>query len=463
MIPNSSPWLAELARTRPATALSADAAADVVVIGGGIAGAATAFFLLRDTDRTVALLEADRVAHGATGHNAGQVIAYFERPLASIAEEFGVALAGEGQRALESAWGLIDRIIAEARLQTPLYRFTGYTGYTELETLLGHLEDERVRVAAGLPPHPILVAEGSGWEERIPLEYQGLWAAAPHDSILALLETEDRSHNAALAEPKGCLNSARFTEELVGYLLATYPGRFSLYEESPADRVILREDGASVVAGTHTLEAGRVVLCTNGFEDFAIENGSGPDIDTSFHHLVHGVIGYMAAYLEPLDAAPTAHAYYPPRGTRLSTDPETEAYFYFTRRPFGDSASEARNLVCAGGPEQFLPEQAAYARAGHCREDFQEALDGFLRSTYRGFPEPGTEYAFCWHGLMGYTPSRLRRIGAEPCNPVLLYNLGCNGVGILPSLYGGERIARIVAGAVLERSVFDPVDQRCLV
>lgn len=461
MIKNSSPWLAELARTRPVAPLDSDATSDVVIVGGGIAGAATAFFTLRDTDKSVVLLEADRVAHGATGHNAGQVVAYFERPLASIAEEFGVELAGQGQRMLESSWGLIDRIIAEASLKTPLYRFTGYTGYTELETLIGHLEDNRIRVTAGLVPYPVLVNKESGWGEQIPLEYRDLWDPAPHTSVLSLLETDDRSFNASLAEPKGCMNSARFTEELIGFLIATYPGRFSLYEESKVDRIILREDSASLVVGDQSVEAGRVVLCTNGFERFHIENGSGSDIDTEFHHLMHGVIGYMSGYLEPLDAAPTAQSYYPKGGTLTAANPEADVYFYFTRRPH-DAGKGAQNLVCAGGPEQFLPELALYSRTGHCREDFHDALDGFLSSTYKSFPEHDTEYVFCWHGLMGYTTSRIRRIGIEPCNPVLLYNLGCNGVGILPSLLGGERIARILAGESLERSIFDPADQRCM-
>jgi glycine/D-amino acid oxidase-like deaminating enzyme len=69
---------------------------------------------------------------------------------------------------------------------------------------------------------------------------------------------------------------------------------------------------------------------------------------------------------------------------------------------------------------------------------------------------PGTAYPYTWHGLMGYTPGRLRVIGADPRNPVLLYNLGCNGVGFLPSVMGGHRVARLLAGEALGPSIFDP-------
>ena len=461
MIPNRSPWLAQLKRTRPAIPLAEDIATDVAIVGGGIAGAVTAYFTLKETEDAVVVLEADKVAHGATGHNAGQITSYFERPFESIVQEFGLEMAAEGQRSIEGAWGLLDEIIADAKLLTPVYRFTGYAGCSELAQLVEHLEENKDRAAAGLAPETILVAKESGWEEALPLFYKGLYSLVPQEDLLALLETRDTRYMACIASAKGCMNSARFTEELFGYLLAQYPGRFSLYEETPMTRLTLSEDRALLTAGQeHRVEARRVVLCTNGFEQFHIENESGSDIDTKFHHLVQGRIGYMAGYLESMNASPVAISYFP-KGMPETGDPTGETYFYFTRRPHGEDAHDAKNLVCAGGPEQVLPNQAHYSRAEHCREDVRESLDAFLRDTYQHYPDPGTEYAFCWHGLMGYTPGGLRRIGIEPCNPVLLYNLGCNGVGILPSIYGGKRIARILQGEVLERSIFDPVDQRC--
>lgn len=462
MIPNTSPWLAQLNRVRPVVPLDKDVAAEVAIVGGGIAGAVTAYFTLRDTTNSVVLLEADRVAHGATGHNAGQVTSYFERPFESIVKEFGLELATEGQRGIESAWGLLDEIIAEAGLRSPLYRFTGYAGCSTLEQLVEHLEENKDRVEGGLAPEAILVAKESGWEEALPLIYKDLYSVVPQDDLLGLLETEDRKYAACVMSQKGCMNSALFTEELVNYMLSAHPGRFSLYEESPVKKVALSEDRALLTVREHTVEARRVVLCTNGFEQFSIENASGSDIDTKFHHLVQGLVGYMAGYLESMNASPTAISYFTPEETD-TRNPTGGSYFYLTRRPHGEDEGEAKNLVCIGGPEQILPSVAVYSRADTCREDIRGDLDEFLRSTYHHYPDPGTDFSFCWHGLMGYTPGGLRRIGIEPCNPVLLYNLGCNGVGILPSIFGGKRIARILSGETVERSIFDPVDQRCMI
>jgi glycine/D-amino acid oxidase-like deaminating enzyme len=57
---------------------------------------------------------------------------------------------------------------------------------------------------------------------------------------------------------------------------------------------------------------------------------------------------------------------------------------------------------------------------------------------------------------MVYTKSGVRLVGREPKNKNLLYNLGCNGIGILTSVYGAERIAKIINNEIVEDTIFDP-------
>ena len=357
MILNHSPWIQQLQRTRPVVSLDRDEKIDVVIVGGGIAGLATAFFVLRDTNKTVMLLEADKIAHGATGHNAGQITSYFERPLTELVEEFGLKLAIDGQRSIESGWALIDEIVADANLQTPLYRFTGYAGLTSLDQVLQHLKDNRHRVDGGLRAETIVVAEE--WEERkhIPATYEDLYGVSTHKDILNLLETKNHDYIASLSYQKGCMNSALFTEEVIGYLIAAYKDRFSFYEGSLVQTVRLKEGGGIVQVLEHNVEAERIVLCTNGFERFSIVNETGPEIDTTFHHAVAGRIGYMSGYIEPLDNPPVAISYFQKANER-SGDPTGETYFYLTRRPHERDGKGVHNLVCAGGPEIALPNGA---------------------------------------------------------------------------------------------------------
>ena len=52
---------------------------DVLVIGGGIVGAATAYQLAK-RGASVTLLEADQLASGATGRNLGYIWVHTRRP-----------------------------------------------------------------------------------------------------------------------------------------------------------------------------------------------------------------------------------------------------------------------------------------------------------------------------------------------------------------------------------------------
>jgi len=459
MIPNHSPWIKQLKRTRPVVPLDKDASADVAIVGGGIAGVTTAFFALRDTNKTIVLIEANKIAHGATGHNAGQIASYFERPLSDLVKEFGVELAIDGQRSIESAWILLEQVVAEAKLRTPIYRFTGYAGLSRFDQVVLHLENNRYRTDNGLISESIMLADHWDGLADIPKKFKDLYSISPQKDILQLLETKNTDYIACLSYQKGCMNSALFAEELVGYLIATYKERFSFYEGSPVRVVRLQKDRASLEVLDYTIKAERVVLCTNGFENFSIINEVGAEIDTKFHHSIAGRVGYMSGYVEPLNNPPVAISYFP-ETNRRSIDPTGESYFYLTRRPHEHEGKDSCNLICTGGPEKVLPNGAGYSSEDYYSADARASIDEFLLSNYDKHPVE-TEYSFCWHGLMGYTPNGIRRVGPEPCNPRLLYNLGCNGVGILPSIFGGMRISRFINNEQIDRSIFDPYDQSC--
>lgn len=306
----------------------------------------------------------------------------------------------------------------------------------------------------------IMIAEEWEGGKSILQEYHDLYTVVPHKDVLSMLETDNQSFVACISAQKGCMNSALFSEELAGYLVSTYKDRFALHEGSPVQSIRLSGNDAELKVLTHIVTARRVVLCTNGFENFTIENTEGAAIDTKFHHSIAGRIGYMSGYMEPLSHPPTAVSYYAATKEHYN-DPAGEQYFYLTRRPYESEGTDSYNLICTGGPEKVLPNGADYSRENFCSEEMRELIDDFLRDNYDKYPGDDVHYAFCWHGLMGYTPNRVRRIGPEPCNPVLLYNIGCNGVGILPAIFGGLRISQFVRGDTVHSSIFDPDDQRC--
>jgi glycine/D-amino acid oxidase-like deaminating enzyme len=462
MLPNLSPWLHQLKRTRPSAQLLHNKHTPVAIVGGGIAGVMTAYFTLKNTNHNVVIVEATKIAHGATGHNAGQLVSYFERSFTDLCREFGVELASAGQSAVESAWVLLEEVLQDTKLATPLFQFTGYAGCKDLAEVLVHLEDNWWRKKGGLPLEKMFIASEAPYLKQLPAKYDTLYSVVPHKNITALLETKDASYTATLASRKGCMNSALFCEELVRYMIAQFGDRFTVYEHSPIHQVVLYKNHANLVGDTYTIFADQVVLCTNGFEHFTIENKSGGDIDGKFHHLVRGAVGYMAGFLAPLDKSPTAVSYLPKHKDNASPEYTGEPYFYLTRRPFELEKNEKHNLICIGGPETVMDDTNKYHKEHPYPEEAQRAIDEFVRTTYKDSPKK-IEYAFQWHGLMGYTPNGVRCVGFEPCNKVLLYNLGCNGIGILPSIYSGKRIADLLDNKHLPPSIFDPQDRRCVI
>ena len=171
---NKSPWLHQLNITREINTLKNDTHTDVVIIGAGIAGVATAFFTLTHTDKNVILVESDRVAHGATGHNAGQATSYFERELHELVSVFGLEKTVEGQRAIEEdAWKLLDEMYSKANLDVPTARFTGFTGLTEQSHVHEALENNRYRKEGGINLEKLVIADDAPYLDTIDIRPRG--------------------------------------------------------------------------------------------------------------------------------------------------------------------------------------------------------------------------------------------------------------------------------------------------
>lgn len=450
---NKSPWLAELNRKRDLVTLQDNTSCDLLIVGGGIAGLMTAYFLLTQTSQKIILVEANKVAHGATGHNAGQMVSGFEKGFKSLVERYGLPLATRAQQDILEAWDLLEGIAKKMKLETPMRTFTGYSGFTKLEDLLEHLENRYWLKESGLAIESVLIASNFKYLKTIPKKFQNLFATAPHGRILELLQTKNEEYMAVSLSKAGVTNSARLTEELATKLLSLYSSRFILFEKSKIDKISLCKDSAKVYSSErHQIQADRVILCTNGFEKLTIENGKGPNIDDAFHSLVEGLVGYMLGFYEPAGGEPMSVSYHGNEASMLKTETKIPPYFYLTRRPYRE-----KSLLCLGGPEYLVPDRHHYDKDTHVfPEEASIAMDFFLRKNYS---KAGSRinYTYFWHGVMGYTPSGLRCVGPDSVNPILMYNLGCNGVGILSSIMGAKRIADHINHKKLEPSLFDPI------
>jgi glycine/D-amino acid oxidase-like deaminating enzyme len=447
--PTWSPWIVQFSRDRAPHQLLTDASADVVVVGAGIAGVATAFFVLRETAKSVVLVERNRVARGATGRNAGQMTTYFERPLTEIAAEYGVKMAVDAQRGFEDAHHLLDLMSAEAGATVRVERFAGHMGMFNLHHLRVHLGTNLIRRLGGIEPKPCAVSEDATFLEEIAAEFEGLYSVVPQATVRELLEVTDDRYVAVLSNLAGCANSGLLAQQVLSYLEHRHADRFSFFDHTNADRVVVGDDRAMVHAGGFKLMAHHVVLCTNGFVDHRVEDSTGVQVRLAPDQQITGRVAYMTAFVEPHSRAPAALSYI--RNAVIGGD---NPYVYVTRRTY-DRADDTVTLTCMGGPE--------YPFHGPVYDPdslFPGGLVAAMDEEVRPFAAParpaGAPYDFHWHGLMGYNDNGIRVVGSHTRHPRLLYNLGCNGVGFLPSVYGGHRLSRLLAGDELAPSIFDP-------
>lgn len=447
--PNRSPWIAQLAADGPPQPLREHANPDVVVVGAGIAGVATAFFVLRMTAKSVLLVERDRVARGATGRNAGQLTTYFERPLSDIAGEFGPAKAADAQRGFDDAHDLLDVIVTEARPRVRVERFTGHMGMFNLQHVQVHLASELIRQRAGLRSQECVVSQDAEFLSDIPGEFAGMYSVVPQAQVQDLLEVDDDRYRAVLSARAGCANSGALAQQVLAYLRHRYPDRFTYADRTNVDRIVVDDDRAAVHAGRRQVTTGHVVLCTNGFVDHVVQDETGSPIDLAADQRIVGRVAYMTAFVEDAPRSPAAMSY-----IRNPVIGGPTPYVYVTRRTY-DQADEAVTLTCMGGPE-YPCHEPEYDRDAPFPGDLLAAMDAEVRPFAQPTRPARLPYDFHWHGLMGYNEGGLRVVGAHPRRRRLLYNLGCNGVGFLPSLCGADRLARLLAGQHLEPSIFDP-------
>jgi hypothetical protein len=307
--PVSSPWLAQLPDFGPARRLAADVTTDVAIVGAGIAGVATAFFVLRETAHDVVLVERDRVARGATGRNAGQMTTYFERPLCAIAEEFGVERAVAGQRDFDTAHDLFDLVVAEVAASGRFERFDGHMGMFNLHQLDSHLRNNLVRRQGGWRTERCLVSETAEFLGRLAPEFAGLYEVVPQARISELLEIDDDTYCAVVSDLKGCANSGLLAQQTLGHLLRRHPDRFRFFDHTDVARVTVAEDRAVLSAAGREISARSVVLCTNGFVDHAVCDAAGGAIRIADDQRITGRVAHMTAFVEHAPRRPAAMSY----------------------------------------------------------------------------------------------------------------------------------------------------------
>ena len=127
--------------------IQTDLKVDVAIVGGGIVGITTAY-LLKKQGVKVAVIEADRILQGTTGHTTAKITSQHHLIYARLKKQLGQELAQQYADANESAIHLIAHTAAENKIDCDFSWRPAYV-YTQSEQYLKDLEDE-ARAACSL-------------------------------------------------------------------------------------------------------------------------------------------------------------------------------------------------------------------------------------------------------------------------------------------------------------------------
>lgn len=128
-------------------ALNEDISVDVVIIGGGIVGISCAY-LLKKEGLKVAVLEADRIVQGTTGHTTAKITSQHGLIYNKIQNQMGADLAKQYAAANESAIHEIKKIADDNNIDCDYISQPAFV-YTQQEKYIKKISDE-VKTASNL-------------------------------------------------------------------------------------------------------------------------------------------------------------------------------------------------------------------------------------------------------------------------------------------------------------------------
>jgi glycine/D-amino acid oxidase-like deaminating enzyme len=358
------------------------ASCDVAVVGGGVMGAATAFWLHRlDPAQHVVLLEAEVLAHGASGRNAGFL-------LLGTHTDYASAVAGYGRERARRLWQFTAENVRLLREELDGAAFD-LTLSGSLTAAGSPEEAERLRRSAEL-----LAEDGA---EAVFL-----------DADAANARMQAVGFEGALFVPDG---GTQHPARLVRHLVAE-SGAVVL-EHTPVTALAPDGDGMQVTTDAGVLRADRVVLTLNAY-------------------LPH-LLPETAALVRPV------------RAQMLATEPVApflnvpvyshDGFFYLRQQPDG-------RLLLGGA--RHLHETEEFGYEDRTTSVLQADLEAYLHRYFPNAGRPSVERR--WSGTMGFSPDSLPFIGRVPDMPEVTFTAGFTGHGMGFCARFGLLMARRVLG-----------------
>jgi len=356
---------------------------DVVIVGGGYAGLATAMSLLERGAKNVMLLEAQTVGHGASGRNGGFVFGGFSLDNAELIRQLGLQQA----RAL---YQLTLDAVQRIRQRITQYQIDCDAQYSGV-LLADWFRDERALREL---------------QRLMQTQFDVQWDWLSREQVRELLVT--KRYHAALFESNAFhFHPLKYAQGLARQLQG---GGVAVHESSAVQSITRQGAGWQLQTAQARIRAREVVVCCGGY------------IEQLYPALARAVLP-IATYVVTTE----------PLGQRLQSVMRTKAAVYDTRfafdyyRPLGDT-----RLLWGG---RISIKDRAPAQV-------ERLLRADLVRVYPQLRDVRITHA--WSGMMSYARHKMPQIGRLPNG--LWYAMGFGGHGVAPTTMAGELLAQALHG-----------------
>lgn len=365
------------------TARADVAAYDVIVVGGGIVGCSTAYWLRRRRSRLrVALVEAQTIGHGATGRNAGFLLQGTDTDYLTDIDTYGPHRA-------KALWRFTrdNRNLIESELQGAEF---GLVARGSL--LVAGTEEEDRRLQASVPPLRTIGA---------PVVY------------LSPKETNRRlgaeGFRGSLFVTSGAMvNPMRLVQHIVA------ASRAHVLEYHPVQAIIPEGDHYRLETGGRRLEAGQVVLALGAY--------------------LPQLLPALAPYVRPVRAQMLATA--PADAQYVRVPAYTHEGEFYIRQVSGGQ------VLLGGARHRNADEEVGYEDV--TTPAVQGDLEHYLREHFPWARALPVEHR--WSGTMGFSPDRLPVVGTVPDQPGNVWATGFTGHGMSYGFRMGKLLAALALG-----------------
>ncbi|HYE58868.1 MAG TPA: FAD-binding oxidoreductase [Rhodothermales bacterium] len=360
-----------------------DLACDVAVVGGGIAGVSTAYWLRRlRPNARVALVEGHRLAHGASGRNAGFL-------LQGAGSDYALDVARHGRETARRLWALTrenrDSLLAE--LDPAAFTF----------------EPAGSLVAAGTPE------EGARLRTAVPMmRADGYPAAYLTPADLHRRIKGQGFFGGLYVTTGGTLDPAALVRHIAARSEATVLEHHLVSDVHHwGKRLVLETRERRVVAD-------RVVFALNAYAPLLLPS--------------------LAAYVRPVRAQMLATERMLPRWLSQPVYSH-DGFFYIRQHPSGH--------VLVGGA-RHLHEAHEVGHDDATTGALQADLEAYLQ---QHFPHTqGVKVERRWSGVMGFSPDGLPVVGTVPGSDGALFACGFTGHGMAYGFRVGRMLAELALG-----------------